>query len=124
MSGGLLRRAGPLLLAAAAVGCAARPGGGGPPAGADDSAEAVTRARIVNQQELQMRVHLVVRGRESLLGSVPPFSERVFELSETRLGGLREVSFRADPIGSTDSWRSGEIHVPPGETVTWYIRRP
>lgn len=111
----------PLLLASCA---GARPGPGeAPGAGADAEDDAVTRARIVNQEELQMRVHLVAGGSESYLGSVPPHSERTFDLSG-RIGGRRDVRFRADPIGSTRGWLSGRIHLPTGETVTWIIRRP
>lgn len=114
----------PLLLAACASGGAGPAPDGTPETGADAGEDDVTRARIVNQEELQMRVHLVAAGSETYLGSVPPHSERTFDLSGTRIGGRRDVQFRADPIGSTRGWLSGRVHVRPGETVTWIIRRP
>lgn len=114
----------PLLLSACVSGGTAQGPGESPAAEAGTGDEEVTRARIVNQEELQMRVHLVASGSESYLGSVPPHSERTFDLSGTRIGGRRDVQFRADPIGSTQGWLSDRIHVEPGETVTWTIRRP
>lgn len=96
----------PLLL----MGCgAARPAG---------SATDGATLRVENQAFNDMTIYAVAGAQSIRLGTVTGNSTAVLRIPATVVGMGQDMSFRADPIGSSAVSSSFTIFVAPGEEVT------
>ena len=74
--------------------------------------------RVQNQAWTEMTVYVVASGQRVRLGNVNGNSNTVLRLPESIVGMGRSVRFMVDPLGSSRTSNSFEIHVRPGEQVT------
>ncbi|HEY7767469.1 hypothetical protein [Longimicrobium sp.] len=74
--------------------------------------------RVQNQAWTEMTVYVVASGQRVRLGNVNGNSNTVLRLPESVVGMGRSVTFMVDPLGSSRTSNSFEIHVRPGEQVT------
>lgn len=96
----------PLLLA----GCGAARSAG-------SAAEGAT-VRVENRAFNDMTIYVVTVGQPIRLGTVTGNSTAVLRIPPSVVGLGQEMSFRADPIGSSAVSSSFSIYVAPGEEVT------
>jgi hypothetical protein len=74
--------------------------------------------RVQNQAWTEMTVYVVASGQRVRLGNVNGNSNTVLRLPESVVGMGRSVTFMVDPLGSSRTSNSFEIHVQPGQQVT------
>ena len=77
-----------------------------------------TFLRVQNQSSSQMNIYVVAGGQRVRLGSVPGNNTAVLRIPDGVVGIGRELSFLADPIGSSNVASSFSIYVQPGEEVS------
>jgi hypothetical protein len=100
-----------VLLPVLLVACGTRgPAGPPPPQGAT--------LRVTNQSTSQMTIYVVASTQQIRLGSVPGVGTTTLRIPPSVVGLGREVSFRADPLGSRAVANSFRMYVRPGEQVT------
>lgn len=81
-----------------------------------------TTLQIRNQSWLQMNIYVVVAGSQRIrVGSVNGNSTTNIQLPEHVVGMGREVSFIADPVGSSQTAQSFDMYVRKGERITLTI---
>ncbi|MBW3655208.1 MAG: hypothetical protein KY444_03825 [Gemmatimonadetes bacterium] len=74
--------------------------------------------RVQNHAWTEMTVYVVASGQRVRLGNVSGNSNAVLRLPDSVVGLGRSVTFMVDPLGSSRTSSSFEIHVRPGEQVT------
>lgn len=77
-----------------------------------------TSLRVQNQSSSQMNIYVVASGQRIRLGSVAGNATAVLRIPHSVVGLGRELSFLADPLGSSNVASSFSIYVQPGEEVT------
>lgn len=80
-----------------------------------------TTLRLENQSWSQMTIYVVAGGQRIRLGSVEGNSTGRLRIPGSVVGMGRELSFMADPLGSSNVARSFSIYVRPGEEVSLTI---
>lgn len=81
-----------------------------------------TTVQVRNQSWLQMNIYVVVSGSQRIrVGTVNGNSTATLPLGDHIVGMGREVSFIADPVGSSQTARSFNLYVRRGERVTLTI---
>lgn len=107
-----------LLITVLAVGaCASRADPGPTVGGADEPAT----VRVDNQAFADMTIYVVAGGQQIRLGTVTGKTAQTLRLNPAVVGLGRELSFRADPVGSNAVASSFSIYVAPGEQVNLVI---
>ena len=102
-----------LLLLALAVGACGQAARSGPVVGSEP-----TRVRVENQSSSQVNIYVVAGAQRIRLGSVVGSATAVLRIPDSVVGFGRDLSFLADPIGSSNVASSFSIYVQPGEEVT------
>jgi hypothetical protein len=77
-----------------------------------------TTVRVNNQAWTEMTVYVLASGQRVRIGNVNGNSTAVLRLPDSVVGVGRGVTFMVDPLGSSRTSNSFEIHVRPGEQVT------
>ena len=77
-----------------------------------------TTVRVQNQAWTEMTVYVLASGQRVRLGNVNGNSNTVLRIPDSIVGLGRSVTFMVDPLGSSRTSNSFEIHVRPGEQVT------
>lgn len=77
--------------------------------------------RVQNQAFNDMTIYVVAGSQEIRLGTATGNSTTTLRIPSTVVGIGRELSFRADPIGSSAVASSYSIFVDPGDEVTLTI---
>jgi hypothetical protein len=103
-----------VLLAFALAGCTGRG------RNAPQPREAAT-VRVENQSWLDMNIFAIAGGARTRLGTVTASTTRSFVIPASLVGLGRELSFLADPVGSSRTATSFAIFVGPGEEVVLTI---
>ena len=81
-----------------------------------------TIVTVRNQSWLQMNIYVVVSGSQRIrIGTVNGNATANLTLGEHIVGIGREVSFIADPVGSSQTAQSFDLYVRRGERVTLTI---
>ena len=78
-------------------------------------------ARVVNQSWSEMTIYAIAGGQRVRLGSVTANSTAVLRIPAGVVGLGRNLTFVADPLGSSRTSRSFEVFVRPGEEITLTI---
>lgn len=77
---------------------------------------------VENHNWAEMTISIVRSGARARLGNVGTNQTRRFTLPRDMAGSGATMSFQADPVGSSRSYRSEEISVSGGETWVWILR--
>lgn len=103
-----------------AAGCASLPG-----AGSDDEEEPEPEARKVlvveNRYWGDVRVSVIRDGARHRLGTVTSMHTDTLVIPAVLTGGVVDLRFLAQPIGSSRSFLSEPVRVGPGEDVEWRL---
>lgn len=75
---------------------------------------------VRNDNFLDMTIHAVGSGRSERLGTVTTGQTKRFELPQTML--LTDLYLTADPIGSSNEYRSPRIPAVPGDEIVLTVR--
>jgi len=120
-----LRTAASILAVSLLAGCSLV--GAGSPSMADEMSpdrdeDATTVARVSNQSWYNVRVYVVDSGRRQSLGSVPSYRTTTFEMPRDMVRSSGQIQMLADPVGSTEHYRSSPVLVGPGQVVKWTVQ--
>ena len=84
-------------------------------------AEEETTVRVENHAWMDMTIYAIASGQRVRLGSVSGSSTAVLRIPPGVVGLGRNLTFVADPLGSSRTSSSFEIYVRPGEEITLTI---
>jgi hypothetical protein len=91
------------------------------PRGEGTGAEEETTVRVENHAWMDMTIYAIADGQRVRLGSVTGSTTAVLRIPSRVVGLGRNVSFVADPLGSSRTSTSFEIYVRPGAEITLTI---
>jgi hypothetical protein len=85
------------------------------------SLNAITTARITNNNWLDVRVYGVQGGSRNVIGTVRSFGTEVFELP-SQFVATRGLRIFVDPIGSRQSYQTDLIPIWPGQMIDLVVQ--
>ena len=101
-----------LLLVAVLAGCGGQRG-----VRSDQPGAETTTIRVENNSFLDMTVYVIRNGQRTRLGLVNGSSTRTFVIPDRVVGFGENLSFLADPVGSSVTAQSFDMYVRPGDEV-------
>ena len=88
----------------------------------DREENATTVARVSNQSWFNVRVYVADSGRRQSLGSVSSYRTTTFEVPRDMVHSSGQIQMQADPVGSTEYYRSTPVLIGPGQVVKWTVQ--
>jgi hypothetical protein len=114
----LFRRALLLAVTLPLVSCAGRAS----PETAGPARDGIALVRVTNNNWSDMIIYVLKGGTRTRLGRVPSLSTVELKLPRTIVGIGSEFEIAADPVGPEQAFRTGSIHVEPGQWVEFTIQ--